>query len=127
MTQETAHAEVVMLSGVEPDSRITAEELHRYQPSTEEVDHARARFKDLGFEVTHHGGVSFTISAAVEHFNEVFGVELKRQDHQHYVVERDGMTLGYELPKDQLDARLRDIVHAVTFAPPVDFGPTDYA
>ncbi len=116
-----------MLSGAEPHSRITAEELHRYQPRREEMDHARARFGDLGFQVTYHGGVSFTIAAAVEHFNKVFGVTLKRQDHQHYVVERDGKTLGYELPKDRLDARLRSIVHAVTFAPPVDFGPTDYA
>jgi hypothetical protein len=88
---------------------VTAETIGNYLPSQEAVEATQRAFRRLGFEVSPVVGPSFSITAPRSRFEEVFG-----------------STDGLEQPLDRMPPAVRDLIQAVTFTPPPDFGPTAY-
>ncbi len=104
---------------------ITAENVADYAPAPEALSLAAGEFRKLGFEVTEPFGISFSITAPVGTFEQVFAARLEATDAGGVeCVARSGAR-GLELPLDPLPQVLRSALHAVTFTPPPDFGPTD--
>lgn len=106
---------------------VTSENIAEYLPATETVEHAKSRFKELGFEVANIFGNSFSITAPASTFEKVFKVKLQRADSgglQAMAV--GGGDADYELPRSALPTDLKEAVEVVTFSPPPDFGPTSY-
>jgi subtilase family serine protease len=105
---------------------ITSENISRYTPAPATVQAASQFFKDSGFEVTPLVGIGFTISGTVEHFSQFF--------HTSLTVDRSGgikavvnaQTTKAELPLTSLPKSTLDLITAVTFGSPPDFGPTNF-
>ena len=109
-----------------PETPITAENISQYAPSQEAVEETAQTFRSLGFEVGSTVGISFSITAPARIFMDVFGARLYRTDQggiEH--LGKDGVG-RLELPTARLPRELARHLHAVTFTPPPDFGPTDF-
>jgi len=125
-TDPTLAAEVIMrppggrLSG---GDRITSANVAAYLPEPAAVAVVTGFFRDRGFGTTEPRGISFTITGPQSVFERAFGTRLT-------VTRRDGVTSAsdeagpLELPLDQLPAEVKDVIEAVTFTPPPDYGPT---
>jgi len=100
---------------------ITAETVKEFAPSAQAVREAQQYFAKAGFKVGELSGISFTISAPNSVFERAFGTKVERGPRGTVVAK--GKT-GSELPLDPLPPQLRRQVSAVTFSPPLDFGPT---
>lgn len=114
-------------SGRSIDGRtvITSENIREYLPSSESVLAAQRAFVDAGFEVAAPVGTSFSITAPASTFERVFNVKIESDGRGSARVASDDKG-NYELPLSSLSEALREIVTAVTFSPPPDFGPTSY-
>jgi hypothetical protein len=123
-------AQVVLRSatGKSPDgsSMITTQTIRDFLPSAEAVARATEAFAAWGFDVGSVQGNSFSISAPVGTFERVFNVHLRRQQGGSVeAVKADGSG-SYEVPLEALPKPLTDLIVAVTFTPPPDFGPTNF-
>jgi hypothetical protein len=96
------------LSGQE---RITSANVAAYLPDPAAVSAATEFFRDRGFGTTERRGISFTITGPQSHFERTFGTRLT------------GEASTLELPLDQIPATVKDVIEAVTFTPPPDYGP----
>ena len=105
---------------------ITAENVSQYEPSQESVEETSRLFRSLGFEVGLTVGISFSITAPVHIFVDVFEVRLGRNDRGGTECLGDDDTSRLELPMRALPKELARHLYAVTFTPPPDFGPTDF-
>jgi len=104
---------------------ITAANVAESLAPPQAVATAEAHFAGLGFQIGPSMGASFSITGPRSAFEEAFGplrVSGKRAARQARTREGE-----LELPLDQLRDDVREVVQAVTFTPPPDFGPTDYA
>ena len=123
-------AEVILRSksGKEPsaDAVITAETLHEYEPSSTAVLESQRRLNALGFQVTPLVGISFSITAAQDVFEQVFKVTLRQNQKGSVEIVKNNRAAGNELPLEKLPKDLQAYVYAVTFVPPPDFGPEDF-
>jgi hypothetical protein len=90
---------------------ITAATLEASQPPRESVEAARNLFRKAGFNIGLYVGISFSISGPASLFESFFGIRL---DHLK----------SYELPLKGLPRAAADVIKAVTFTPPPDFGPS---
>ena len=128
--QRILTAEVILRSqsGKEPSPNaiITADTLHEYEPSPAVVVEAQRQLTALGFEVTPMIGISFSITAVQEIFEQVFHVALKENQQGGIEIFKDNRALGYELPIVNFPKYLQTWVYAVTFSSPLDFGPGDF-
>ncbi len=126
--QASASAQVVLrpASGqaIRGDVPITSQNLKDYLPSPESAARVKQFFASAGFEVGLLVGISFSITTTVELFESTFKTHLR-------LAERGGVTAidpdraaSYELPLQALPREIADNIAAVTFTPPVDFGPT---
>lgn len=105
---------------------ITAENVSQYAPSQEAVQETSRVFRSLGFEVGSMVGISFSITATVREFTDIFKVHLRRTDRGGIECISDDGASRLELPIANLTEDLARHLHAVTFTPPPDFGPTDF-
>jgi len=106
---------------------ITAANIADYMPSPEVVSRAAALFEKLGFQVSNAVANSFTITAPQAVFEKVFGVRLRQtKEGSVKATPKDAKVSDYELPISGLPRELRDLLEAVTFTPPPDFGPTNW-
>ena len=124
-------AQVVLkaASGKSFDGRtaITSENIADYSPSTDAVAAAAAAFTEAGFEVGNVVGNSFSITAPKRTFEKFFKTKLQMEDRGTAKVSASkGTSEGYELPLKALPKNLSQLVTAVTFSPPPDFGPSSY-
>jgi len=128
--QQIIAAQVVLraASGKSPSGHaiITAENLKEFAPSEEAVARAKAAFSGAGFEVGPLVGNSFSITAPVGTFENVFKTELRRQEHGGIESVREHSSTSLELPLGALPPSVATLVAAVTFTPPPDFGPTRF-
>jgi hypothetical protein len=76
------------------------------------------QFAGSGFEVGPLVGVSFSITAPAERFEEFFQLHAERQAPR--------ASLPDELPVSALPPALQEHVDSVLFTRPPDFGPTSY-
>jgi hypothetical protein len=116
-------AEVVLVSpqpGV--SGPITSENVRERLPLPDQVARAQSSLARLGFSVGRAAGVGFSITAPKNVFEQVFQVRI--------VVEPNGLALladapqEFDLPLAALPDDLRQVVAAVGFQRPLDFGPT---
>ncbi len=120
-----ASAQVIVRSAsgtpMRGDVAITAANIADYQPSAEDAAAAQAAFRAAGFEVGPVVGISFSITAPLARFEQVFGVPL-RVDERGAVAAGTGAAPagGTELPLDRLPGEARERVQAVAFTPPAD-------
>lgn len=106
---------------------ITSENIADYVPSQESVASAEAGFSQAGFEVGNIVGNSLSITASKSTFEKFFKVKLQAGERGDVkVAAAKGATAGYELPLKALPRNLSQVVVAVTFSPPPDFGPSNY-
>lgn len=106
---------------------ITAENIAEYLPTPEDMSTALNAFRKLGFETSDAMGPSFSITATVERFEQVFRVGLEREKKGGIVANYTNGEKSYELPTGVLLEPLRSLITTVTFTPPPDFGPTDFS
>jgi hypothetical protein len=88
--------------------QITAATLDSFQPAAATFTRAGDYFRSRGFAVSPGFGISFTITGPRTTFEREFG---------------EVASDARELPLDRLPADVATLVHAVTFTPPVDYGP----
>jgi hypothetical protein len=128
--EQVVSAQVVLRSAsgkvIDSETTITSENIQDFAPSPETVAKASQAFAALGFDVGEMVGISFSISATVGTFEQVFKTTL-RQDEQGGIeaVQADGSG-SYELLLDALPDSLTNLVVAVTFTPLPDFGPPEF-
>jgi subtilase family serine protease len=111
---------------IDGNTIITSQNISKYTPAPATVQAASQFFKDSGFEVTPLVGIGFTISGTVEHFSQFF--------HTSVTVDRSGgikavmneQTTKAELPLTSLPKSTLDLITAVAFSSPPDFGPTNF-
>ena len=123
-------AQVVLRSAsgeVARDDQLTADRVAAYAPSPEAATHAVAAFEQLGFTVGPLVGNSFSITAPQTTFERVFSMDLA------HVAKRSGRKRPSArgesnlLPTSKLPTTVAALVSAVTFTPPPDFGPGNFA
>jgi len=111
---------------IDLETLITAENVSQYEPSQETVEEASRVFRSLGFEVGSMVGISFSITAPVRIFMDIFKVHLRWTNRGGIECLSDDGVGRLELPITNLTEDLTRHLHAVTFTPPPDFGPTNY-
>ncbi|MBM4258599.1 MAG: hypothetical protein FJ147_22205 [Deltaproteobacteria bacterium] len=104
---------------------ITAHNIQDYLPSREAVSTATKMFAGAGFEVGAMVANSFSLTAPVAVFEPVFKTHLRLEGGTVKAVRSPG-DIGLELPLSALDHTLATYIEAVTFSPPLDFGPTNW-
>lgn len=123
-------AQVVLRSAsgkaIDGETIITAENFQDFAPSPETVTRATEAFAAAGFDVGSMAGISFSISATVSTFEQVFRTRLRQEERGSVEAVEDDGSAGYELPLEALPESLANLVVAVTFTPPPDFGPTEF-
>lgn len=126
--QDVISAQVVLrpASGkaLTPES-ITAQNIGDFAPSPDTVARATAALRAMGFEVGNVVGNSFSITGPPRTFENLFDVRVRPTERGGVTATREGGPGTYELPVDALPDSVRDLVEAVTFTPPPDFGPTN--
>lgn len=128
---QSVSAQVVLKSAsgksFDGQTAITSENIADYSPSPDSVAAAAAAFKEAGFEVGNMVGNSFSITAPKNTFEKFFKIKLHAEDRGNIkVAGAKGATEGYEVPLNDLPKNLSRFVAAVTFSPPMDFGPSSY-
>lgn len=108
------------------DTIITSETISDYAPSPQDVAWASEVLADRGFDVAELVGISFSITAPASTFEEFFETQLCREEDGGIKATRNDGSLAYEFPLDALPESISNLIVAVTFTPPPDFGPTDF-
>jgi hypothetical protein len=128
--QQLVSAQVVLRAApgrpIPETPALTAETLPGFLPSPEVVQTAVQAFRQAGFELGPLVGISFSITAPAARFEELFHARLRRKKDGSLVSYAGRGRDSFELPLEALPARLRDIIEAVAFTPPPDFGPTRF-
>lgn len=106
------------------DAAITAENIHRYAPSDRVVSIVRAYFENAGFETSGPDGISIAINGSVQLFERFFQSTIYQNEQGYYSIHPEADGDDFELPTRVLGAAVADLVQAITFSPPMDFGPT---
>jgi hypothetical protein len=105
---------------------ITAENVAQYAPSSEVATKVQKGFEAEGFQVGSLVGNSFSITAPVAAFQDLFGVVLHRQEDGAISVEQLSGTDSRELPIQHLNSAVMRDIATIMFTPPPDFGPTQF-
>ena len=126
--KQVVSAQVVLrsASGKPSGGRITAEALQEYLPSPEVVTRATKAFASMGFDVGGVVGISFSIAASPSTFETTFRTTLRYTKERGIESVNEDGTVTYELPLQALPKSLVELLVAVTFTPPPDFGPGNF-
>lgn len=116
-------------SGKRPDARalITADTINEWMPSAESVVRVSQVFRTLGYEVGELVGNSLSITAPVRLFESLFHTRLKQSKDSGIQFATPGRSPDYELATEKIPADLKELIVAVTFTPPPDFGPSGFS
>jgi hypothetical protein len=129
--EQSISAQVVLPSAsgriIDGATIITSENIQDFMPSPELAARAAAAFAAEGFDVGVTVGVGFSISAPAETFEQLFQTPLRQNEQGGIVAAGEDGSGTYELPLRGLPESLASLVVAVTFAPPPDFGPTEFS
>ncbi|MCP4542745.1 MAG: hypothetical protein GY832_36950 [Chloroflexi bacterium] len=128
--EQLVSAQVVLPSAsgkvIDGETSITSKNIQEFAPSPKLVARATEAFAVAGFDVGAMVGISFSISAPVSTFEQVFKTRLRQEDRGGVEAIQDDGSGSYELSLDALPKSLADLVVAVAFTPPPDFGPTEF-
>lgn len=128
---EIISAQVILPSAsrktIDGEVVVTSENISDYAPSSEAVMKAQDMFRAKGFDVGNVVGISFSISAPVEVFENTFKLRVRKTASEGFeFIQADGSGSG-ELPKSSLALLPGGIAQAVIFVKPPDFGPSDFS
>ena len=119
-------AEVLLRSAsgrkIGPETRITAENLNLFVPQPDAYPAVSRILLSLGFEVGSLTGISFSITAAVSTFENIFELPL-RSNPKGGIETADGKL---ELDPATLPEKASDLIQTITFSEPPDFGPSNF-
>ena len=104
------------------ETRISAENLEQFVPPPDAYPVVSDIFRWLGFDVGPMTGISFSITAAVASFENIFKVSLRSNPAGG--IETDDGEL--ELDPAALPAKAVHLIQAIAFSEPPDFGPSDF-
>jgi hypothetical protein len=128
--QQVVSAQVILksMSGKSPGARgaITAQNIRDFVPTAEIIERVRGFFRMAGFEAGPVVGNSFSITGLARTFESIFKTRLRRQERGGIKSIRNDGSGSYELPLQGLPQGVAELVEAVTFTPPPDFGPTNF-
>jgi hypothetical protein len=127
-TNPVISAQVVLRSpsGKPAVHQVTAANIREFLPVPEIASSVRTAFTTAGFQVGPLVGNSFSISATVRVFENLFNIHLRHQREGGVASVRVQESGSYELPLQTLPRGIIENVEAVTFTPPPDFGPTRF-
>lgn len=103
------------------EAQITSEHIATWLPDPSVIAATPEAYAQAGFSVGPCVGISFSITAAVKHFEKLFATRLRRTDAEGITC-----TAGTSLPLDKLPPALARHVETIVFPPPPEFGPTDF-
>jgi hypothetical protein len=106
---------------------VTTANIADFLPSAEVASRVLSLLSKLGFQVGNVVGNSVSITAPVRTFEKVFKVRVGKTRKGAIVgIPKGGRAGRSELPLSVLPKEVRELVEAVTFTPPPDFGPTSW-
>jgi len=111
---------------VDSETLVTAENVHLFLPSPEDLSRAQNYFVDMGFEVQEGFGNSFAITGSKKLFQKTFNTKIVRAKNKNIKALQDDETESSELPMDDMSKEIKDVVAAVTFTEEPDFGPSNF-
>lgn len=128
--QDVVSAQIILpsLSGAKigSETSITVENVQQLTPSTETIFKATGYFREKGFEVGNVVGISFSITGAVELFEEILNVKVVLDDNNAAIfISSKGLKTS-TLEGDALKSLPDGLVDSITFPEPLDFGPGSY-
>jgi hypothetical protein len=127
--QEIISAQVILRSAsgkpLDPQTPITSSNIGEYTPSATTVAAARSAFTNAGFDVGNVVGNNMSITAPVTTFESFFKTHVRYEQGRGMVAASNGLA-SQELPVRHLPSEVLNLVEAVTFTPPPDFGPTNW-
>lgn len=106
---------------------VTAETVADFEAAPETAAHAIDAFRKLGFTAGPVVGNSFSISASQQTFDKVFNTDVAAILARRAKAKSTSRKSSNELPLKKLPKPLTALVTAVTFTPPPDFGPGNFA
>jgi hypothetical protein len=106
--------------------RITSENVHQLMPSGKDFEKARNYFADLGFEVAAGFANSFSITGDAKLFEKAFRAKLTTGEKQAVKASGEDQTESSQLPLGALPGDMKNIIEAITFTEPPDFGPGNF-
>lgn len=122
--KEIISAQVLLRTGAPLDAaKLTAQEIAKIVPPASVVEKTRAAFEAAGFAVGPAVGLSFSITAPVRVFEQIFKTRLSRDARGGIITDAGG---AETLPLSNLSPTLAENIEAVTFTPPPDYGPTNF-
>ena len=128
--KELASAQVIMFpaSRASMDGRtiITVNNVSDFAPDSKAVEAVTGLFRNKRFEVGPVVGISFSITASVDTFENFLSITLRHRKHGELEFFSRRKRLGRELSSEQLPKALRDYVQAIALPLPPDFGPTKW-
>ena len=125
--QQMLYADVLLrpASGktVADDTPITANNIGSMTPSDADVEVVRSWFENAGFQTSALAGISIGISGTLQQFEDFFESTIYQNEQGYYSVHPGNEITDFELPAGVLDGQVADLVQAITFSAPIDFGP----
>lgn len=127
---DTVSAEVMMrpASGavIDGETLITADNIKDFLPAGEAAEKARGEFLAAGFTVSPLTGISFSITASIERFEDFFKTRLIERARGEIMASSGDGSESYELPLGELKGEVAANIISITFTPPPDFGPCGF-
>ncbi len=130
MTSRTVSAQVILPSAsgrkIDQKTIITAENIKQFTPSAATVAKATAFFRDNGFDVGRVAGISFSITAPAELFEQVLKVQILGNTNDGVSFARKDGTTTTTLEGDALPHLPDGLIDAITLPERPAFGPESY-
>jgi len=101
----------------------TSSNLEEYLPAPGDAARALRSFRNAGFQVGPLTGISFSIAAPASKFESYFRTKLARTEHRGVMTADGASEGGYELPLGALPGEAAEVIEAITFEPPREYGP----
>jgi len=96
---------------------IDTQNVSEYLPDISLANRIQVFFLNKGFNIGHFAGNSFSIEADQKLFEDIFDVELMRDEQKGVQIKSSG---NYELPKENLPETLQKDILNITFSEPVE-------
>lgn len=130
MKKEIISAQVILFGKndkpVDGHTLITSGNIISFIPEEQRVSELSRIFSKNGFKVSSLFGISFSIAATADKYEEYFGARLYKEKNSipGFILKRK--KIGAELKNELLPDEIKEYVQAVIFTPPPDFGPTGW-
>ena len=129
MSQQLVSAQVILKPAsaiADKTTPVTAANISRFLPSAEKAAAVSEYFKEQGFTVGNLVGTNFSITAPAKTFEGTFQVKVLVNEKKGFHSKWKNGTVNDSLPVNFLPASTAQIIEAIVFPGPPDFGPTSF-